>query len=189
MSRSTLQIDRNPEVIRIAKTLGIGGSNLKSRICDAAVDKVRRRMDMLNIEPESLKDVHALVLDMTGVRIQRVDTDQDLERLAADFERKGPAIPVQLEFEFARNTEALVFRDDRADPRSASYTAVVDARGPRRSRAWFAERHEPAHLLIPDPSSRVAWRRTTVLRPEPVEQLSTRSLRVSGFGSRSYAPS
>lgn len=171
MSSSTAQIDRNPEVVSIAKTLGISGSNLKSKICRAAVVKVCRRMELLNIQPESLNDVHALVLNMTRVRIQRLNTDQDLERLAADFKQKGPVIPVQLEFEFARNTEALVFRDDRADPRSASYTAVVDARGPRRNRAWFAERHEPAHLLIPDSSGLLAWRRTTVERPEPVEQV------------------
>lgn len=171
MSRESKRIDEDPEVRIIAEGLGVTGPGLKAKICSAAVDRVRRRMDEFKIEPESLDDVHALVLDMTRVRIRRIEADEDLARLSSSLKNDHPSVPVQLEFEFARNTEALVYRDRLADPRAASYTAIVDARGPRRFRAWFAERHEPAHLLIPDPASRTAWRRTSVERPEPVEQV------------------
>lgn len=168
--RGAAQIDRNPEVRQIAKSLDIVGPNLKARLCAAAEERVARRLEHLGIVPERLQDVHDLVLDLTRVRIIRVASDDDLKRVSKEY-KKNPAIPVQLELEFGAQTEALVFRDLDADPRAAAFTAVVDARGDRRWRAWFAERHEPAHLLVPDPSGRDAWRRTTVERPEPVEQV------------------
>lgn len=171
MSRESKRIDQDPEVRAIADALGLRGPDLKAKICGAAVERVIRRMDALRIDPERLDDVQTLVLDLTRLRILRIDVDEDLERFSSRLKQDHPALPVQLEFEFARNTEALVYRNGRADPRAASYTAVVDARGARRFRAWFAERHEPAHLLIPDPANRTAWRRTTVERPEPVEQV------------------
>ncbi len=171
MSRHAHQIDQDPEVRAVAKTLGLMGPNLKAKICDAAVLRVMRRLGALGIVPENLDDIQALVLDMTRLRIERIDDDEDLEHLSSKLRRENPAVPVQLEFEFARNTEAVVYRDPLADPRAASFTAVIDARGSRRLRAWFAERHEPAHLLVPDPSNRAAWRRTTEERPEPLEQV------------------
>ena len=152
----------------IAKTLGIAGPDLRGQLTAHAVEKVRRHLDRFGIEPQTLDDVHAAVLDLTRVSVKRVENDADLRRLSADFKKK---LPVQLEFEFGRNTEALVIREAEADPRSPSFTAIVDARGDRRWRAWFAERHEPVHVLLPDPSGRTAWRRTTAERPEPVEQI------------------
>lgn len=171
MKRGGDDIDRDPEVRRIAQMLGISGSGLSKKLCESAVQRVAAHMDRFDIEPASLADVHAVVLDLTGVKVERVEDDDDLERISKKYAKKQAAAGVQLAFEFARNTEALVFRDDDADPRRPRFTALVDSRGERGHRAWFAERHEPAHLLVPDPSGKVAWRRTTVERPEPVEQV------------------
>jgi len=174
VKRGEALIDRDPEVRKIAVALGIAGPNLKAKLCDAAEQRVARRMELLRIEPKTLTtldDVHAVVLDMTGVRVERIESDDDLARIASKYKKTRPVLPVQLELEFRAQTEALVFRDEGADPRTPTFTAVVDARGERRFRSWFAERHEPAHLLVPDPSGRVAWRRTTAERPEPLEQV------------------
>lgn len=171
MKRGRALVDGDPEVIGIAKTLGIAGPNLGAKLCAAARDRVAQYMDRFNIEPHALDDVHSVVLDMTGVRIERVENDDDLARVSGKYAKTQVAVGVQLEFEFARNTEALVFRDEGADARQPTFTAVVDARGERGFRAWFAERHEPAHLLVPDPSGKRAWRRTTADRPEPLEQV------------------
>jgi hypothetical protein len=168
VTREAFRIDRDPEVRQIAKALGVGGSDLRGQLTAYAVEKVRRHMDRFGIEPQTLDHVHEAVLDLTRVSVKRVENDGELRRLSADFKNK---LPVQLEFEFGRNTEALVVREPEADPRSPSFTAIVDARGDRRWRAWFAERHEPVHVLLPDPSGKVAWRRTTAERPEPVEQV------------------
>jgi hypothetical protein len=188
MSRGDVTIDRDPEVQAIAKSLGLGGPRLKEQLCGAAVDKVRRHMDRFRIEPETLDDVLAVVLDMTGVRIVRVENDNDLARVSRDYRKALPALPVQLELEFAADTEALVFREETPDPRAPSFTAVVDARGQRRWKRWFAERHEPAHILVPDSSSRTLWRRTRADRPEPLEQVIDAIAARLGFWEPLVAP-
>ncbi len=171
MARSGEIVDRDEEVRRIAKILGVAGPGLTAKLCAAAVNKVARHMERFDIVPATLEDVHGVVLNLTGVKIERVENDGDLKRISQKYAKKQVAAGVQLEFEFARNTEALVFRDDTADAHRPAFTALVDSRGDRGYRAWFAERHEPAHLLIPDPSGKVAWRRTTAERPEPLEQV------------------
>lgn len=171
MARGGEGVDRDEEVRRIAKTLGVAGPGLSEKLCTSAVDRVTQYMERFDIVPATLEDVHGVVLNLTGVKIERVENDGDLKRLSQKYAKKQIAAGVQLEFEFARNTEALVFREDNSDARRPAFTALVDSRGDRGYRAWFAERHEPAHLLIPDPSGKVAWRRTTAERPEPLEQV------------------
>ncbi len=170
VSRATSRIDRDPEVRRMAEELGVKGPDLQAKLCATATRRVADSLTSLGIEPTTLDEVHAFVLNITRVNVVRVQDDDDLRRVSAELAKKQPLLPKQLELEFGATTEALVVRHE-GDPRQAAFTAVVDARGNRRSRAWFAERHEPAHLLVPDPGGRVAWRRTTVERPEPVEQV------------------
>lgn len=171
MKKAGVDVDRDPEVQRIARILGIGGPDLGEKLCESAVEQVTRHMERFDIDPATLEDVHRVVLDLTGVKVERVENDHDLARISRKYAKRQAAVGVQLDFEFARNTEAVVFRDDSGDARRPTFTALVDSRGKREYRAWFAERHEPAHLLIPDPSGKVAWRRTTTERPEPIEQV------------------
>lgn len=179
MSRGdAARIDRDPDVQRIAKSLGIVGPNLRAKLVTHSVEVVRRHLDRFRIEPATLADVHDVVLDLTRVKVQRVETDEQLRRLSKDLKRR---VPVQLEFEFERNTEALVVRDPDADRRTPSFSAIIDARGDRRFRAWFSERHEPIHVLLPDPSDTAVWRRTTAERPEPLEQVIDASAAAIAF--------
>src|SRR5208283_1567380 len=92
------------------------------------------------------------------------------------------ALPVQLALEFGRTTEALVIQRSDADPKSCPrFVAIIDARADRRRRAWFAERHEPSHLLIGDPGANAIWRRTRRHRPEPIEQVVDSVASALGF--------
>lgn len=141
------------------------------RICSAAIAQLEDRFDRLDLAPATLRDMHACILNVTGVEIVRVETDEDLKRVSEDCARTQPLRQYSSSLEFSSNTEALIFRQNAKDPRRARFTAIVDARGNRRRRAWFAQRHEPAHLLVPDDAARTTWRRTNADRPEPVEQV------------------
>lgn len=183
MPRRNEAIDRDPAVRRIAGSLGIATrKDLKDAICAAAVHRVEDWMDRFSIQPQTLDDVHQLLLNQTRVKIVRVTTDEELERAASQLRRAAPAAPIQLKFEFARDTEAIVFKErGSGDLLSPTYFAVVDARGSRSMRAWFAERHEPSHILIGDPGVDQLWRRTKIERPEPVEQVVDAVASAVGF--------
>ncbi|HJU23237.1 MAG TPA: hypothetical protein VJ891_12070, partial [Casimicrobiaceae bacterium] len=68
------------------------------------------------------------------------------------------------------------------------FVAIVDNRDSRASRAWFGERHEASHLIIPDPGAQVLWRRTTVERPEPLEEVVDSVASHVGFWSPIVRP-
>lgn len=163
-------IDRDPKVRALAAAMGIEQSRqLLSEIPKRACDRVGEWIATCGIEPASIDELHRLVLNQTRLRIERIETDLDLERITNAYEPEQPAIGTQLELEFEQGTtEALVLQ---RSPRDHQYLAIVDARGDRRHRAWFSSWHEPSHLVVPDPEARLLFRRTQVHRPEPLEQV------------------
>lgn len=171
MSRRDARIDNDRDVRAAAKTLGIRAkTNLRDEIVRAAERQVETWIDELGEHPKTLDEVHRLVLNFCGVRVERIDEDSDIKRVESTYEEN--VLPIQLEFEFSRDTEALVFKNPSTDGRSASrFIAVVDARGERRTRSWFAERHEPSHVLCGDKRMITVFRRTQTVRPEPLEQV------------------
>jgi hypothetical protein len=182
-------IDTDRQVRTVADALGIRArSDLRRAITKAAVARVEGWMRDLSIEPRSLDDVHQLVLNQTRVEIIRVESDGELEDVSRKYRTRYPALPVQLELELGDSTEALVFRK-QPDRRSSAFLAVVDARGDRRHRAWFAERHEPAHLLVEDPGAQVVFRRTHQSRAQPIEQVVDSVASAVGFWEPIVRPS
>lgn len=173
MTKNERRIDNDPAVRRVAAILGVRSqSNLLKAIQDVSVEQVDRWLRDFKIEPTSLDDVHRLVLNQTGVRVVRVESDAALLDAAEQARELAPAVHVQLAFEFERQTEAMVVKRPPS-PRnhSSQFVAFVDARGERSDRAWFAERHEPTHVLIRDPETSSIVRRTRAERPEPLEQV------------------
>jgi hypothetical protein len=167
------RIDADSAVLHVAEQLGIRGSKgLRAAICNEAERRVETWLHDFDITPERLEDVQALVLNQTRLEIRRVADDDQLRDALEAARKVQPALPKQLEFEFAQDTEAVVIRRPSTDRRAASrYLAIVDARGDRRVRAWFAERHESSHLVLPNPQAAKLWRRTRENKAEPLEQV------------------
>lgn len=179
MSRRGVAIDRDPAVRTLAEAMGIQQPRgLLREIPKLAVARVEGWIDTCGFNPQSIEELHRLVLSQTQLRIERIETDADLERIGDSYAGDRLAIGRQLLlFEFEEgNTEALVFRR-----RDARYVAVVDARGDRRYRAWFSSWHEPSHLIVPDAGAKVLSRRTQVVRPEPLEQVIDAVASAVGF--------
>ncbi len=172
MSRRSSPIDNDATVQQIASILGVRAtSDLERAICDVAEDRVRAHMQKHDITPETVEDVQQVVLNMTGVELFSITDDRTLDAAMTSISRVNRLLPAQLEREFATTTEAFVLRRDDSNLFGPRFTAFVDAREGRSQRAWFSSRHEPAHLLIKDPSADGIWRRTSTERPEPVERV------------------
>lgn len=176
------RIDEDAIVKEVAEKLHIKSkTNLRDSICSVAEEKVDSWMSTYSISPKTLEDVQQAILNKIGLRIERIETDEDFERIQTKYLSEEKTLKIQLELEFNNDTEALVFKRNKKSLSASNYLAVVDARGSRLSRAWFAERHEPGHLIIPDPTANVVWRRTTVERPEPIEQIVDAVASLTGF--------
>lgn len=169
MSRQR-RIDSDPLVQEAARRMRLkADSGLEAAICGRAEELVATWMSQYGINPERLDDVHETVKNHTGLHIVRVETDEDLRAAATKID--GKVVPVQLEMEFAGNTEALVYRASPEKRSATRYIALIDARGARAYKAWHAERHEGAHVIVPDPNGGMVMRRTKEERPEPFEQV------------------
>jgi len=155
------RIDDDPKVQIVARRLGVRvRKGLRFAIQDAAEARVRGWMNEFSLEPSSLSDVHLTTLNRLRLKVHQVKSDRDFHRIGSRLRTEMPNLPQQLELEFGeRDTEALLMRR-RSGSRSGRYVAVIDARGDRVHRAWYAERHEASHLLIEDPSTDHVWRRS-----------------------------
>ncbi len=164
------QIDADLQVLEVARRLGVtvrGG--LQAAIQDAVEAKVESWMAASGFEPSTLEEVHWFTQNKIRLQIRRVEDDEDIPRIGREYATEVPTLGIQLELEFGRSdTEAFLMRR-QSDRRSGRYVAVIDARGERLNRAWYAERHEASHLLVEDPSTDHIWRRSG--DPAPIERV------------------
>lgn len=184
------RIDADSDVQAIARGLGIvRQTGLAEAIRDATVGKVEAVLDKLKYEPRSISELREVVHHDSGLRVVRIESDEDLEAAQKEYARELRGLPKQLAFEFAQDTEALVVRRPQRDSLSNSkFIALVDARGERANRAWFGEWHEATHTLVPDPANHLVLRRTRLDRPEPVEQVIDLTAASIGFWSPIVKP-
>lgn len=167
------RIDADADVRAIARGLRISQErDLGAAIRDVAVGRIEAMLTELHYEPASVEDLREAVHHHTGLHVVRIESDDDLEVVQRDYADELRGLPKQLAFEFGTDTEALVVRRPTKDARSnRRFLALVDARGDRGLRAWFAGWHESGHTLVPDPANNLVLRRTKRARPEPVEQV------------------
>lgn len=159
--KSSGRIDRDRTVVEVAQRLGIHTEmDLLRAIPDAVERKVDAWLTDCGVVPETLEDVHRFVLNRTRLKVHRVEIDDDIRHISSLYQTEIPNLGIQLALEFGRDgTEAVLMRRPGGGL-SGRYVAIIDAREERARRAWYAERHEAAHLLVDDPSVEEVWRRS-----------------------------
>ncbi|MDX2054220.1 MAG: hypothetical protein SFV15_17600 [Polyangiaceae bacterium] len=91
MKRGGDDIDRDPEVGRIAQVLGISGSGLSKKLVRVRRPSCHGPHGPLRDRAASLADVHAVVLDLTRAKVELVKDDDDLERFSKKYAKKQAA--------------------------------------------------------------------------------------------------
>jgi len=110
------------------------------------------------------------------LRIDFIEADSDVARLAHDYHGFQPLLRERLFAEFLSDTtEGLTLERDGEDPRWCQFLAVIDARGARASRAYFTAWHEVVHLLIHTPQLAFSgFRRSpaiALIEKDPIESV------------------
>lgn len=118
---SRARIDADRDVQAIARGLGITRrTGLGEAIRDVTVARVEDMLGKLNVEPRSIFELREVVHHVAGLRVVRIDSDEDLETAQKDYGPELRGLPKQLAFEFAQDTEALVVRRPPRDSLSNS---------------------------------------------------------------------
>jgi hypothetical protein len=98
---------------------------------------------------ETVAELRSLVADKLSVKIELIGEDQDTERLAEKYGQVMGGFRHLLRAEFIKgDTEGLLIDNPKPGKGGRDYLVIVDARGARKTRAYFTAWHELAHLLL-----------------------------------------
>jgi hypothetical protein len=157
----------------IARQLGVslqGGSDPTPKLVAASVAKVKAWCEQLG-PVSSFDDLIEVVAAKLKVHFDVVRSDRDLLEVQERYLTAGETGFLKLTKEFDEYTDAVVIRLQKAPSWSdKQYVAVIDSRGTKKSREWFSQWHELAHLIA-EPQTKFAFRRTQITRRDPVERL------------------
>jgi hypothetical protein len=167
--------NNDPKIRELARQFGLETrGNCRERLRDLALSKVRNFVEMLPVD--SISTLLEVVAGLVSVRIQFIDTDDDIYRFGEDYKEEWPELVGQLKYDFIeRDTLGLVLAHPAPKRGAHRNVAFVDARGDRQVRAYFTAWHEIAHLLLQPPQLAFAgFRRVSeelLSTKDPIESL------------------
>lgn len=146
------RLDRDPQVVQLAKELGLGGTGgWTAKIQGFARAKVKAMIRDARVPVTSLDMLLQVLADQLSVKIEYVRSGTDLERLAVEYdfsEAEYRCLCIDLN---DAGVDGLLIRNPNTRPGNREFLAVVDARGDHGSRAYFTGWHEVAHLIVTPP--------------------------------------
>lgn len=170
-------LSRSPRVIQLARDLGL---STRGDCLGAIRTHARRQIDELvrtsPIPIGTLDTLRRMVANKFRVCLEVIETDADVERIAAEHVGFAPHLHRRLATEFIEEaTEGITLEREQHDPVLFRYLVVVDGRGDRAARAYFTAWHELSHLLVHPPQLAMpGFRRTPAqeeLERDPLEQV------------------
>ena len=139
---------RHPKLKQLARNLHIlETGDCLNDLMNHAVKSVKEILR--NWDIESIEDLRMVLADTLSVKVELIESDQDVERLAQKYSHVMGHFRRILRAEFLKaDTEGLLVDNPRPGKGGRDYLAIVDSRGTRRARANFTIWHELAHLLL-----------------------------------------
>lgn len=143
-----MDLTRHPKLKQLARNLHIPDSgDCLRELRDHALASVRRMLRDWSVE--TIEDLRVLVADKLSVKIEYIHGDDDVDRLGGEYGQVMAGFRQLLRAEFLKgDTEGLLVDNPKPGRGGRDYLVVVDARGPRKMRAYFTAWHELAHLLL-----------------------------------------
>ena len=188
-----IDLARHPKLRQLARNLCIpdDGDCLRE-LCDHAIATVRKMLTEGSVD--TIEELRMLVADRLSVKLEFLDSDDDIERLASTYGHVMTHFRRILRLEFLRSdTEGLLIDNPKPGKAGRDYLAIIDARGPRKMRAYFTAWHELAHLLLYPPRQLVfdGFRRTpgqNAKHKDPVESAVDHVAGLLAFWEPLFAP-
>ena len=160
-----VRLDSSPEVIRLARQLGVATDNPVEGLlafCDQRIRSFIRKFKSC----DTLSDLLEISAQQCRTRFQTLDSSQALDSLVAKYTSRNEPIFAILEQEFLRGVLGITLRLQSPREWELPFVSVIDMRGDRHKRAYFTKWHEIAHLLLLNDEGRSSFRRTHISENE-----------------------
>src|SRR4028119_147640 len=171
-------LNHNPVTIRLARDLGLSvRGDCLDAITKHALSQVSQTIEQSPCSVADLEMLKALVADSLSVTLEYIDSDENLDEIAREYEPCIPHLAGQLRADFVDgNSEGLLLVLARRESWQRKYLAVIDRRGEQSNRANFTTWHELAHLLTAPPQYVLNGMRRSPTQGEiakdPIEQIT-----------------
>ena len=170
-------LSTKPEVIQLANHLNVStrGDCIKN-LRTFALRTVEGFLSSYPVKADSINLLFKIVCDKLSVKVELIETDEDIRRISDEYREFNGVLASILESEFVRgNTEGITLHATEHIEGFRKFLAIIDARGERRSRAYFTKWHEIVHLLLPtkDQEAEILRRSPTqkIKEKDPIESV------------------
>jgi hypothetical protein len=180
-------LNQEPEIVAMANALRLVGSDPVESILDFCRRKIAGWVKECG-QVRTIWDLERVVCEKLNLVIHDVWSDEELDRLAANYIEEGDIIFAHLRKDLDDKTFAILIRrrslSQKADDR---YAAVIDCRGDKGPRRFFSRWHEIAHLLTLYKQMELPLHRST-LEKDPTEKLMDMIAGEIGFYDPMFEP-
>ena len=138
----------HPKLRQLARNLHIPDrGDCLAELRDHALANVRKIISEWTVD--TIDELRMLVADRLSIKIEYINGEADVDRLADIYGHVMSHFRRLLRTEFLKHdTEGLLVDNPHPGKGGRDYLAIIDARGPRKARAYFTTWHELAHLLL-----------------------------------------
>ena len=178
------RLDREPDVVALARELGLRGNPIEAviRFCEERIGCWAADSGGV----ESVTTLEQVVADRLQLTFEDVCSDDDLTRITAKYVGQGEYVFATLRNELDAATFGLTIkRKHRRAESGGRYVAVIDCRGEKGARRFFTRWHEIAHLLVLEKELDAPVRRST---HDPIERLMDEIAGRVGFYEPLFGP-
>lgn len=165
------------KVLLLARDLGLStrGDPL-SAIRTYALNQVHSIISNSPLPITTLALLRRALASKFRVQIETIESDEDIERIAAEYADFSQHMRRRLREEFLTGTtEGITLLRENFDPLRARFLVIADARGEQGARTYFTIWHELSHLLVHPSQLPIPGFRRTPSPPEiskdPIEQV------------------
>ena len=143
-----MDIRKHPKLRQLARNLHIADTgDCLRELRNHAITTVRQMLTDWRVE--TLDELRMLIADKLSVKIELLYSDEDVDRLSEKYSHVIGYFRRILRAEFLTgDTEGLLIDNPKPGKGGRDYLVIVDARGPRKVRAYFTVWHELVHLLL-----------------------------------------
>jgi hypothetical protein len=163
-------LSQEPEIVAMANALRLAGDDPVESILDFCRCKIARWIKDCG-SVRTIWDLERIVCEKLNLLIHDVWSDEELDRLVANYIEEGDIVFAHLKKDLDDKTFATLIRrrsvSEKAEDR---YVAIIDCRGQKGPRRFFSRWHEIAHLLTLYRQMELPLHRSTIEK-DPTEKL------------------
>lgn len=166
-----MNLSSDPKVIGLANSLELHGGDPVENIRTFCQERVKAFLRSVK-GTLTMDRLEKVVCKRLKLRVHRVWSNFELERLSAEYVRKGEIVFAALEQQLSPDAFGVFIRLMSPDEAGNKWVTVIDCRGDKHLRQHWTLWHEISHCLTAVDQMHLPLRRTMDSKRDPIEAIT-----------------